>query len=147
MARLEDLARDDTVFFNINICRNNIDDVYALTEIIRVDGTLAPCFPMYSAKHDWGAVGAPAFDRAQLDEMKVTWEPNCYSTLNHIVGWCCNDGRVIRWLAKQASTASRGFGATCDRSCLHRLEACGTLRRRCRRRRALARRPACSSSP
>jgi MoaA/NifB/PqqE/SkfB family radical SAM enzyme len=22
--------------------------------IIRVDGTLAPCFPMYSAKHDWG---------------------------------------------------------------------------------------------
>lgn len=24
--------------------------------IIRVDGSLAPCFPMYSAKHDWGRI-------------------------------------------------------------------------------------------
>jgi MoaA/NifB/PqqE/SkfB family radical SAM enzyme len=188
-----------TVFFNINICRNNIDDVYQLTEIahehkistdyhinesplveqphfkhlndgnptyfkaedqprvaelidwliakqksgygmlnsverlaemkqfvkgahyepwncragqntliIRVDGTLAPCFPMYSAVHDWGAVGAPKFDHTQLDAMKVTCEPNCYSTLNHIVGWCYNDGRVIRWLLKQARHGFQG---------------------------------------
>ena len=25
--------------------------------IIRTDGSLAPCFPMYSATHDWGTVG------------------------------------------------------------------------------------------
>src|SRR4029434_8043922 len=29
------------------------------TLIIRTDGTLAPCFPMYSATHDWGTVGIP----------------------------------------------------------------------------------------
>src|SRR5499427_9071372 len=33
------------------------------TLIIRVDGTLAPCFPMYSAAHDWGTVGAQKFER------------------------------------------------------------------------------------
>src|SRR5262252_2004909 len=78
------------------------------TVIIRVDGTLAPCFPMYSATHDWGVVGHAKFDRAQLDAMKVTCEPNCFSTLNHIVGWCYNDGRVIRWLAKQARHGFQG---------------------------------------
>jgi len=78
------------------------------TLIIRVDGTLAPCFPMYSAAHDWGVVGAQKFDRAQLDQMKVTCEPNCFSTLNHIVGWCYNDGRVIRWVMKQARHGFQG---------------------------------------
>jgi MoaA/NifB/PqqE/SkfB family radical SAM enzyme len=188
-----------TVFFNINICRNNIDDVYQLTEIaheykistdyhinesplleqphfkhlnddnptyfqaedqpkvaqlidwliekqksgygmlnsvqrlaemkqfvrgahneswncragmntliIRVDGTLAPCFPMYSATHDWGVVGAHKFDTDQLKTMKATCEPNCYSTLNHIVGWCYNDGRVLRWLLRQARHGFQG---------------------------------------
>jgi MoaA/NifB/PqqE/SkfB family radical SAM enzyme len=78
------------------------------TLIIRVDGTLAPCFPMYSASHDWGVVGAPKFERGQLDSMKVTCEPNCFSTLNHIVGWCYDDGRVIRWLMKQARHGFQG---------------------------------------
>jgi MoaA/NifB/PqqE/SkfB family radical SAM enzyme len=79
------------------------------TVIIRVDGTLAPCFPMYSATHDWGTVGAPKFERAQLDRMKTDCEPNCFSTLNHIVGWCYNDGRVIRWLLKQARHGFQGI--------------------------------------
>jgi hypothetical protein len=78
------------------------------TLIIRVDGTLAPCFPMYSSTTDWGVVGAHKFDTDQLKEMKVTCEPNCYSTLNHIVGWCYNDGRVIRWLLKQARHGFQG---------------------------------------
>ena len=78
------------------------------TLIIRVDGTLAPCFPMYSASHDWGVVGDPRFEREQLDGMKTTCEPNCFSTLNHIVGWCYDDGRVIRWLAKQARHGFQG---------------------------------------
>jgi MoaA/NifB/PqqE/SkfB family radical SAM enzyme len=78
------------------------------TLIIRVDGTLAPCFPMYSATHDWGVVGAHKFDRAQLATMKETCEPNCFSTLNHIVGWGYNDARVIKWLAKQASHGFQG---------------------------------------
>lgn len=78
------------------------------TVIIRVDGSLAPCFPMYSATNDWGMVGSPKFDSAQLAEMKVTCEPNCYSTLNHIVGWCYNDGRVIKWVMKQALHGFQG---------------------------------------
>jgi MoaA/NifB/PqqE/SkfB family radical SAM enzyme len=55
------------------------------TVIIRVDGTLAPCFPMYSATHDWGVAGEPHFDQRQLATMKAECEPNCFSTLNHIV--------------------------------------------------------------
>ena len=31
--------------------------------IIRVDGTLAPCFPMYTANYDWGVVGDHKFER------------------------------------------------------------------------------------
>jgi hypothetical protein len=56
-----------------------------------------------------GAVGSPNFDRNQLQEMKVTCQPSCYSTLNHIVGWCHNDGRVVRWLAKQAMHGFQGI--------------------------------------
>lgn len=79
------------------------------TLIIRVDGTLAPCFPMYSATHDWGTVGEPRFDTAQLDEMKQSCMTHCFSTLNHIVGFCYNDGRVIRWLMKQAAHGFQGL--------------------------------------
>jgi hypothetical protein len=32
----------------------------------------------------------------------VYCEPNCFSTLNHIVAWCYNDARVIKWLMNQA---------------------------------------------
>ncbi|MBI4444747.1 MAG: hypothetical protein HY645_02460 [Acidobacteria bacterium] len=34
--------------------------------VIRVDGTLAPCFPMYSATYDWGAIENPKFDVRRL---------------------------------------------------------------------------------
>ena len=36
--------------------------------IIRVDGTLAPCFPMYTASYDWGVVGDHKFETKQLDQ-------------------------------------------------------------------------------
>ncbi len=78
------------------------------TVIIRVDGTLAPCFPMYSATYDWGVAGTPKFDRAQLAAMKRDCEPNCFSTLNHIVGWCYNDARVIKWIVKHALHGFQG---------------------------------------
>ena len=78
------------------------------TLIIRVDGTLAPCFPMYSATHDWGVVGAPKFERPQLDTMKNDCQRHCFSTLNHIVGYCYNDRRVIHWLLRQARHGFQG---------------------------------------
>ena len=80
------------------------------TLIIRTDGSLAPCFPMYTANYDWGTVENPKFESEQLRQMKQSCQPNCFSTLNHIVGYCYNDTRVIRWLFRQAL---RGFqGAT-----------------------------------
>ena len=79
--------------------------------IIRVDGSLAPCFPMYSATYDWGTVGNHRFDVKQLDDMKESCQKHCFSTLNHNLAYCYNDRRVIRWLLKQARNR---FGAGAD---------------------------------
>ena len=76
--------------------------------IIRVDGSLAPCFPMYSAKHDWGVIEHHNFEVPQLDEMKKSCQTHCFSTLNHNLGFCYNDARVIKWVAKQAARGFRG---------------------------------------
>ncbi len=78
--------------------------------IIRTDGTLAPCFPMYSATYDWGTIDHHKFEVAQLNQMKQSCQTHCFSTLNHNLGFCYNDARVIKWVLKQAA---RGFqGAT-----------------------------------
>jgi MoaA/NifB/PqqE/SkfB family radical SAM enzyme len=74
--------------------------------IIRTDGTLAPCFPMYSATHDWGVVGDHKFDVKQLDEMKAECAKHCLSTCNYILGYCYDTGRVLRWAL---TTAAHGF--------------------------------------
>jgi radical SAM protein with 4Fe4S-binding SPASM domain len=76
--------------------------------IIRTDGTVAPCFPMYAASYDWGNIDAPKFERQQLRDMKQTCQRHCFSTLNHNLAYCYNDARVLKWLWKQAKN---GFGA------------------------------------
>lgn len=76
--------------------------------IIRTDGTLAPCFPMYSATYDWGKVGAHKFEVKQLDEMKKTCSEHCLSTCNYILSYCYNSMRVVQWLTKQAFRGFRG---------------------------------------
>jgi MoaA/NifB/PqqE/SkfB family radical SAM enzyme len=76
--------------------------------IIRTDGTLAPCFPMYSSNHDWGTIEAPRMDAKQLCAMKKECEPNCFSTLNHILAFCYNDANVLRWLLRQAAHGFQG---------------------------------------
>ena len=76
--------------------------------IIRTDGTLAPCFPMYSATHDWGTIENHKFDVPQLNEMKKTCHTHCFSTLNHNLGFCYNDSRVIKWVLKQAAHGFQG---------------------------------------
>lgn len=78
------------------------------TLIIREDGSLAPCFPLYSATHDWGVAEEPKFELVQLDEMKKECTTRCYSTLNSIVGHCYDDLRVVQWIAKQAANRFRG---------------------------------------
>ena len=79
------------------------------TLIVRVDGTLAPCFPTYNAVQDWGRIGAPRFEREQLDQMQQSCQLHCFSTLNHIVGYCYNDRRVIELLLKQAAHGFQGI--------------------------------------
>jgi radical SAM protein with 4Fe4S-binding SPASM domain len=76
--------------------------------IIRTDGTVAPCFPMYASTYDWGNIEMPKFDRQQLDDMKHTCQQHCFSTLNHNLGYCYNDARVIKWLWQQAKRGFRG---------------------------------------
>ena len=82
--------------------------------IIRTDGTLAPCFPMYSATHDWGTIENPKMEPRQLEELKHNCESNCFSTLNHILAFCYNDARVIKWLLKQASHGFQGVSGNMD---------------------------------
>jgi len=79
------------------------------TLIIREDGTLAPCFPMYGATHDWGKVEDPRLEPAQLEAMKRGCNLTCYSTLNSIVGYCYNDLRVIKWLLLQLLNRFQGI--------------------------------------
>jgi hypothetical protein len=76
--------------------------------IVRVDGTLAPCFPMYSAGYDWGTIENHKFEAKQLKDMKKECQKSCFSTLNHILAFCYNDQRVIRWLFQQARHGFQG---------------------------------------
>jgi MoaA/NifB/PqqE/SkfB family radical SAM enzyme len=79
--------------------------------IIRTDGTVAPCFPMYPSTFDWGNIDNPKFDQQQLSDMKHTCQRHCFSTLNHNLGYCYNDARVIRWVWKQVVTNRLKGGA------------------------------------
>ena len=76
--------------------------------IVRTDGTLGPCFPMYAATYDWGSIEGHKFDTGQLGEMKKTCQQHCFSTLNHNLGYCYKDGRVIKWLWQQARNGFKG---------------------------------------
>jgi len=76
--------------------------------IIRTDGSLAPCFPMYSATHDWGVIEQHKFEVPQLDGMKKECQTRCFSTLNHNLGFCYNDGRVLKWVVNQARHRFQG---------------------------------------
>ncbi len=84
-------------------CRAGLNSI-----VIRTDGTLAPCFPFYAATEDWGVVGHPKFAVRDLDEMKVTCQRHCFSTLNHNLAYCYKASRAIRWLLKQAANGFQG---------------------------------------
>jgi hypothetical protein len=79
--------------------------------IIRTDGTVAPCFPMYLSTFDWGNIDHAKFDPKQLRQMKTTCERYCFSTLNHNLGYRYNDARVIKWMWKQVITNKLKGGA------------------------------------
>jgi radical SAM protein with 4Fe4S-binding SPASM domain len=95
------LADDGELGFAEWNCRAGQNNV-----IVRTDGTVAPCFPMYSASLDWGNIDNFAFDREQLTDMKKTCQKHCFSTLNHNLAYCYNDARVIKWMWENVK---RGF--------------------------------------
>jgi MoaA/NifB/PqqE/SkfB family radical SAM enzyme len=66
--------------------------------IIRTDGTVAPCFPMYASNFDWGNIDGHKFEANQLSGMKETCQQHCFSTLNHNLAYCYNDARVIKFV-------------------------------------------------
>jgi MoaA/NifB/PqqE/SkfB family radical SAM enzyme len=71
--------------------------------LIRTDGTIAPCFPMYSATYDWGTIEKPKFDwNGQLHEMKKGCNSHCLSTTQYVLGHYYNNQTVLRWITKQA---------------------------------------------
>jgi MoaA/NifB/PqqE/SkfB family radical SAM enzyme len=76
--------------------------------IIRTDGTVGPCFPMYAATYDWGNIERHKFDPEQLKDMKKSCQNHCFSTLNHNLGYCYNDARVLKWLWKQVRSGLQG---------------------------------------
>jgi MoaA/NifB/PqqE/SkfB family radical SAM enzyme len=100
MAEMKEFMRDRVEPWDCRAGQNSI--------VIRSDGTLAPCFPMYSATKDWGVVGAPRFDVTSLDEMKVTCQRRCFSTLNHNLAYCYKASRAARWVLKQAAHGFQG---------------------------------------
>ncbi len=82
--------------------------------IIRTDGSLGPCFPMYSAACDWGTVKNPRMDPKQLSEMKQKCQPHCFSTLNHNLAYCYKASRAIKWTLKQALRGFHGASGSFD---------------------------------
>jgi MoaA/NifB/PqqE/SkfB family radical SAM enzyme len=66
--------------------------------IVRTDGTVAPCFPMYASTYDWGNIDTPKFEHKQLEAMKTTCQRHCFSTLNHNLAYCYNDARVVKFV-------------------------------------------------
>jgi MoaA/NifB/PqqE/SkfB family radical SAM enzyme len=97
---MKDFMRSKVAPWNCRAGQNSI--------IIRVDGSLAPCFPMYSASHDWGTIENHRFEVPQLNEMKKSCQTHCFSTLNHNLGFCYNDSRVLKWVLKQAAHGFQG---------------------------------------
>ena len=80
--------------------------------IIRTDGTVAPCFPMYAATYDWGKIDGPQIrSRSKSTQMKNTCQQHCFSTLNHNLAYCYNDARVIKWLWQRVRTGLQGGAA------------------------------------
>jgi hypothetical protein len=79
--------------------------------VIRVDGTIAPCFPMYSANYDWGTIENHKFDFQQLQEMKKSCTKHCLSTCQYVLGYYYNNAHVLRWILKQALHGFQGIRA------------------------------------
>ena len=100
LAQMKEFTRGALQEWQCRAGQNNV--------VIRVNGTLGPCFPMYSATYDWGTIENHKFDVRQLNEIKKRCQPHCYSTLNHNLAHSYDDARAIRWVFRQALRRFQG---------------------------------------
>ena len=95
-------------------CRAGQNSLIIRTDGSLVQGSLAPCFPFYSATCDWGMIDAPCFNTDQLRSLKCECQKHCFSTLNHTLAHCYDAGRILRWLMKQAAHGFKGVTGSFD---------------------------------
>jgi MoaA/NifB/PqqE/SkfB family radical SAM enzyme len=75
--------------------------------VIRTDGTLAPCFELYSSTKDWGRIFDPRLEPEKLMEQKQECNGKCLSTCNFQVSHYYESyGRCFDWVLKHIH---RGF--------------------------------------
>jgi hypothetical protein len=77
--------------------------------IIRADGTLGAVLSDVHRQLRMGVVGNHKFETRQLDNRKENCQTHCFSTLNHILGWCYSDQRVIKYFFKQLAHGFQGM--------------------------------------
>lgn len=105
LRKMRDFMRGVTYPWNCRAGHNS--------SLIRPDGTLAPCFPMYSSDHDWGNVyDGHKFDQQQLDDMKKVCNSHCLSTCQYVLGYYYNNANVLRWILKQGLHGWSGRATT-----------------------------------
>ena len=46
--------------------------------------------------------------------MKKECQTHCFSTLNHNLGYCYNDARVMKWVLKQGTRGFQGVTGSFD---------------------------------
>lgn len=74
--------------------------------VIKLDGTISPCFELYSSKKDWGSVYAPRLEPGRLAEQKAECNSMCLSTCNfQMAHYYETYGRGLEWVRKHF----RGF--------------------------------------
>ena len=75
--------------------------------VIRMDGTLAPCFELYASEKDWGKLFAPKFNHKDLELQKEECNKKCLSTCNYQVHHYYNSYTAgLQWVYKHFH---RGF--------------------------------------
>jgi MoaA/NifB/PqqE/SkfB family radical SAM enzyme len=75
-----------------------------LTLVIRLDGSLAPCFELYGSQDDWGNIyDGPKFDPFKLDRLKQVCSRHCLSTCNYqVYHYTQSLLYSLQWVAKHA---------------------------------------------
>lgn len=71
--------------------------------VIKLDGSLAPCFELYSSKDDWGTIFNPRLDPERLEMQKKECNSSCLSTCNYQVSHYYDSYyRGLKWVLKHA---------------------------------------------